>query len=72
MPTFIDESGDTGPISTGGSVRFILTAVWLPNQDNVEIFRQKIIELRQSLGLSEVYEFKYSKRMLSTHGGPPF
>jgi hypothetical protein len=60
MPTFIDESGETGLVSP----RFRLAAVWLPTQEDVEAYRAAVQELKRNLGL-EGYEFKFSK------GGPP-
>jgi hypothetical protein len=56
MPTFIDESGETGEVSP----HFRLAAVWLPTQAAVEAYRASIREFQQGLGL-EGYEFKFSK-----------
>jgi hypothetical protein len=66
MPTFIDESGDTGPIEAGGTPYFRLAAVWIPSLAEVEEFRSKIRQLRLDLGLPQAFEFKYSK----THRNP--
>ncbi len=59
MPTFIDESGETGRVS----LHFRLAAVWLPTQAEVEAYRLAIQEFQRREGL-EGYEFKWSK------GGP--
>jgi hypothetical protein len=60
MPTFIDESGDTGFIADGGKPYFRLAAVWVPSHDEADIFRDKIRTLRRELGLRRNYEFKYT------------
>lgn len=56
MPTFIDESGETGKISPC----FRLAAVWLPTLAAVEAYRSGIQQFRQEMGL-QGYEFKFSK-----------
>jgi hypothetical protein len=56
MPTFIDESGETGEVSP----YFRLAAVWLPTQAAVEAYRATIQEVQRQLGL-EGYEFKFRK-----------
>ena len=56
MPTFIDESGETGQVSP----YFRLAAVWLPTQAAVEAYRASIQEFQREQGL-EGYEFKFSK-----------
>jgi hypothetical protein len=61
MPTFIDESGDTGPNPDMANCHFRLAAVWVPSHDVAEAFRTRIREVRQSLGLRMDYEFKFSK-----------
>jgi len=66
MTTFIDESGDTGPIKEGVSPFFRLSAVWVPTIDDAESFRGKIKHLRKDLGLPESHEFKFTK----THNWP--
>jgi hypothetical protein len=58
MPTFIDESGETGQVSP----YFRLAAVWLPTQAAVEAYRTGIQEFQQAAGL-EGYEFKSSKSL---------
>ncbi len=58
MPTFIDESGETGRVSP----HFRLAAVWLPTQGDVEAYRAAIQHFQQQQGL-EGYEFKFSKPM---------
>jgi hypothetical protein len=61
MPTFIDESGDTGPCSNFGSKFFRVAAVWMPSHEHAESFREEIRELRKSLRLSPNYEFKFAR-----------
>lgn len=56
MPTFIDESGETGCVSP----YFRLAAVWLPTLDAVEAYREAMQEFQLGIGL-EGYEFKSSK-----------
>jgi hypothetical protein len=46
MPTFIDESGDTGPFGRGGKPYFRLAAVWVPSLDEAERFRESVRALR--------------------------
>jgi len=58
MPTFIDESGETGQVS----LHFRLGAVWFPTHAAAEAFRSQIREFQRRIGL-EGYEFKFSKRM---------
>ncbi len=60
MPTFIDESGDTGH-EPGSASHFRLAAVWVPTQDAAEAFRAAIQQLRRDLGLAAGYEFKFAK-----------
>jgi Protein of unknown function (DUF3800) len=64
MPTFIDESGDTGPVAVGGKPYFRLAAVWIPSHEEAEAFRDSIRQLRVQLGVKADYEFKFAK----THG----
>jgi Protein of unknown function (DUF3800) len=66
MPTFIDESGDTGPTKDGGTSYFRLAAVWVPTIGDAALFRGKIQRLRLELGLPESFEFKFAK----THRKP--
>ena len=61
MPTFIDESGDTGRVAGGGKRYFRLAAVWVPNGTVAEMFREAIRGLRRELGLERDYEFKFAK-----------
>jgi hypothetical protein len=56
MPTFVDESGETGLVSP----YFRLAAVWLPTQAAVEDYRAGIQKLQRNMGLVG-YEFKFSK-----------
>ncbi len=58
MPTFIDESGETGLVSP----YFRLAAVWLPTQADVEAYRTGIQQFQREIGL-EGYEFKSSKSL---------
>lgn len=58
MPTFIDESGETGSVSP----YFRLGAVFLPTLVDVEHFREKIQKFQKEIGL-EGYEFKSSKSL---------
>jgi hypothetical protein len=58
MPTFIDESGETGQVSP----YFRLAAVWLPTQAAVEAYRTGIRQFQQEAGLKG-YEYKWSKSL---------
>lgn len=60
MPTFIDESGDTGPVNRGGKPYFRLAAVWVPTHQAADEFREKIRQLRCDFGLHSGYEFKFA------------
>jgi len=66
MPTFIDESGDTGVHGRGGKAYFRLAAVWVSSHDAANEFREKVRQLRPSLSLRTDYEFKYA----NTHVHP--
>ena len=57
MPTFLDESGDTGH-SPGSSRHFRLAAVWLPTA-TAAAFRADVQAARATLGLRADYEFKF-------------
>ena len=59
MPTFIDESGDTGLWPLGSS-HFRLAAVWLPI-GSVEEYRRDMQKWQSSLGLPSGFEFKFAK-----------
>jgi hypothetical protein len=61
MPTFIDESGDTGPNPDPKNCYFHLAAVWVPSHDVAEAFRDNVRSLRQQLKIRRDYEFKFSK-----------
>lgn len=61
MPTFIDESGDTGPCADPAHCYFRLAAVWVPSHDEAEAIRAEIRGVRSALGLRADYEFKFSK-----------
>jgi Protein of unknown function (DUF3800) len=65
MPTFIDESSDTGH-GHGSKPYFRLGAIWLPTLAEAEAFRKAIRKLRQRLGLPLDYEFKFAE----THRHP--
>lgn len=60
MPTFFDESGDTGHSPASNPV-FSLAAVWLPNASEADGFREAIHRVRQQLGLPSSHEFKFSQ-----------
>lgn len=60
MPTFIDESGDTGPCADAAHCYFRLAAVWVPTHDEAEAIRAAIRGVRTTLGLRSDYEFKFS------------
>jgi hypothetical protein len=66
MPTFIDESGDTGPFGRGGKPYFRLAAVWVPSLDEAESFRESIRTLRIQPGMWGNKELKFSE----THSHP--
>ena len=66
MPTFIDESGDTGRVAGASSDCFRLAAVWVPSHDIADAMREGVARLRSDLGIRTDYEFKYSK----THAHP--
>jgi len=66
MPTYIDESGDTGLVRRGGKPYFRLAGVWMPNFAEVEAFTRDAKSLRQLFGLCETYEFKFA----DTHSEP--
>lgn len=61
MPTFIDESGDTGPNPDPANCHFRLAAVWVPSYDVAEAFRARVRQVREQFGLRRDYEFKFSK-----------
>lgn len=61
MPTFIDESGDTGLNPNPANCHFRLAAVWVPSHDAAEAFRESVRGVRRDLGLRADYEFKFSK-----------
>src|SRR5437773_11520962 len=61
MPTFIDESGDTGQNPDPGNCHFRLAAVWVPSHDVAEAFRACVHRVREALGIRRDYEFKFSK-----------
>jgi hypothetical protein len=58
VPTFIDESGETGQVSP----YFRLAAVWLPTQATVEAYRAGIRQFQQKAGLAG-YEYKSSRSL---------
>jgi Protein of unknown function (DUF3800) len=66
MPTFIDESGDTGPFSRGGKPYFRLAAVWVPSLDEADRFRESIRALRIQPGMWGNRELKFAE----THSHP--
>lgn len=60
MPTFIDESGDTG-WKPGSLPFFRLGAVWLPTFAAAEACRASIQAVRLQLGMKTGEEFKYAR-----------
>jgi hypothetical protein len=66
MPTFIDESGDTGSFERGGKPYFRLAAVWVPSLDEAQRFREKVRALRTQAGMWGDRELKFA----DTHSHP--
>ncbi len=60
MPTFIDESGDTGHARDSLSY-FRLAAVWMPTLAAADLFRADVRRLRQYLEVGEKFEFKFAR-----------
>lgn len=60
MPTFIDESGDTG-WKPGSLPYFRLAAVWVPTFTEVEACRASIQAVRGKLGMKSDQEFKFAR-----------
>jgi len=60
MPTFIDESGDTGLCHESGSSHFRLAAVWTPAHESAEVIRRAIRDARHAIGVRTDYEFKFA------------
>jgi hypothetical protein len=60
MPTFIDESGDTG-WKPGSLPFFRLAAVWLPTLAEAEARRESIQAVRKKLGMKADHEFKFAR-----------
>ena len=60
VPTFIDESGDTGS-NAGGSPSFRLCGVAVPTECVADSVRAAIRQVRATLHLGANYEFKFSK-----------
>jgi hypothetical protein len=65
MPTFIDESGDTGR-GSGSLPFFRLAAVWVPCLAVADGFREAVGRMRSRFGLKAAHEFKFGW----THGKP--
>lgn len=59
MPTFIDESGDTGH-EVHSSLHFRLAAVWVPTQPQAEALRADLEQFRRARQLPQKWEFKFS------------
>jgi len=57
---FIDESGDAG-LTGSSSSRFIIAAVVVMNESDAEVISKRINSFKKLKGLSEHYEFKFSK-----------
>lgn len=60
MPTFIDESGDTG-WKLGSLPYFRLAAVWMPTFAAAEACRASIQAVRVQLGMKADEEFKFAR-----------
>jgi hypothetical protein len=60
MPTFIDESGDTGHAQNSRPF-FRLAALWIPTAHEAEELRKSIRLLRRAIGVNEDFEFKFSR-----------
>jgi len=60
MPTYIDESGDTGT-KKGSAPYFRLAAVFFEDTIQIERFSERLSALRTELGLRQLYEFRFSK-----------
>jgi hypothetical protein len=60
MPTFIDESGDTGT-KKGASACFRLAAVVFSTVADAEDYSGRLVALRVKLRLPETFEFHFSK-----------
>jgi hypothetical protein len=65
MPTFINESGDTGH-ARHSLPYFRLAAVWIPTLAAADLFRADVRRLRQDLEVGEKFEFKFAR----THSHP--
>lgn len=63
MPTFIDESGDTGLNPDPANCHFRLAAVWVPSTAEADAIRASIRAVRCAMipPLSAEFEFKFSK-----------
>ncbi len=59
MPTFIDESGDAGPLQHS-SQAFRLAAVWLKSNEDVQSVGELVSSLRIRLGVSSEFEFHHA------------
>lgn len=60
MPTFLDESGDTGR-KRHSKPYFRLGAAYLPSAAAANAFRAAVKQLRADLGLRADYEFRFAK-----------
>lgn len=65
MPTFLDESGDTGH-ARDSLPFFRLAAVWVPTLSATDAFRADVRQLRRDLHLDGAFEFKFAR----THATP--
>jgi hypothetical protein len=62
MLVFVDESGDAGmKLSAGSSEFFVVTAVLFEDHDEANQCDERINLIRTEIGLSEHYEFHFSK-----------
>jgi Protein of unknown function (DUF3800) len=60
MPTFIDESGDTGWLP-GAMPYFRMAAVWLPTPEIISACMESIRNVRQERKLAASFEFKFTR-----------
>ncbi len=60
MPTFIDESGDSGP-GVKSARHFRLVAVWFSSMEDVEQYIAKIGDLKVQMNISQDFEFHFAK-----------
>ncbi len=64
MPTYMDESGDTGT-KKGSTPYFRLAAVLFDDTAQIQQFSERLSILRTELGLPQSYEFRFAKTVHS-------